>query len=291
MDDDFNLDDIDLEFTINKKDNINNELQIFNNKRFGQIRMIKINNKPYAVAKDIAVALGYKNTNDAINKHCRGVVKRDLPHPQNINKTIKLSVIPQGDIIRLAVKCPLEGADKFESWIFDEVIPSVLNNGMYATDELLNNPDLLIKIAIKLKQEKEEKEKLIKTNNCLVIANTQKDKKIKELEPDAKYANEVLNSKDLLTITQIAKDFGCAAPTFNKLLESFGIQYQRSSQWLLTCKYQDKGYTQSVSHPFNHTDGTPGSSPRTKWTETGKRFIHNFLALKGIYPTTVKQHP
>jgi hypothetical protein len=65
-------------------------------------------------------------------------VKHDIPHPQSKNKTLEVSVIPEGDIIRLAIKCPLDGADKFESWIFDTVIPSVLNNGAYvegATEE------------------------------------------------------------------------------------------------------------------------------------------------------------
>lgn len=109
------------------------------NEKFGKVRMVTINGVPYAVAKDIALALGYKNTNDAINKHCKGVVKHE---------GFKLggnmaSLIPQGDILRLTAKCPLDGAEEFESWIFDTVIPSVLTNGGYinpnATEEQVEN--------------------------------------------------------------------------------------------------------------------------------------------------------
>lgn len=102
-----------------------NDLMIFNNKDFGNVRMVEIEGKVYAVGKDVAVSLGYKNTNDAINKHCKGVVKHDA---FKVNGS-QIALIPQSDIVRLVVKCPLDGADKFESWIFDEVIPQVLNSG------------------------------------------------------------------------------------------------------------------------------------------------------------------
>lgn len=107
------------------------ELMIFNNEEFGKVRMVEIDGKPYAVGKDVAIALGYKNTNDAINKHCKGVVKHEA---FKINGS-QIALIPQGDIIRLVVKCPLEGADKFESWIFDDVIPKVLKTGKFDSIE------------------------------------------------------------------------------------------------------------------------------------------------------------
>jgi len=108
-----------------------NELMSFMNEKFGEVRMVKVDDKPYAVASDVAKALGYKNTSDAINKHCRSIVKYDTPHPQNNSKKLEVNIIPQGDIIRLAVKCPLDGAEEFESWIFDKVIPEIMNTGSY----------------------------------------------------------------------------------------------------------------------------------------------------------------
>ncbi|AQR89948.1 hypothetical protein CLOBY_17100 [Clostridium saccharobutylicum] len=106
------------------------DLRIFKNERFGEIRWVKVNNKDYAVGIDIAKALGYKNARDAISRHCRGVVKHDMgvvtrkrKNGTDAIQNIEMSVIPEGDIYRLVSKSELPGAEKFESWIFDEVLP------------------------------------------------------------------------------------------------------------------------------------------------------------------------
>ncbi|NMF04528.1 BRO-N domain-containing protein [Clostridium beijerinckii] len=113
-----------------------NELQIFKNEEFGQVRWTKIDGKDYAVAKDIANALGYKNTNDAIIRHCKGVVKHE---GFKING-IQVALIPEGDIYRLTAKSELSGAEKFESWIFDDILPTIRKAGGY-----VNNDDAFIR--------------------------------------------------------------------------------------------------------------------------------------------------
>lgn len=104
-----------------------NNLQIFEKMEFGQIRMAEIDNKPYFVGKDIAKSLGYKNTNDAILRHCKGVVKHE---GFKING-IKVALITEGDVYRLIVGSNLPNAEKFESWVFDEVLPSIRETGKY----------------------------------------------------------------------------------------------------------------------------------------------------------------
>lgn len=113
-----------------------NELQIFKNEEFGQVRWTRIDGKDYAVAKDIANALGYKNTNDAIIRHCKGVVKHE---GFKING-IQVALIPEGDIYRLTAKSELSGAEKFESWIFDDILPTIRQTGGY-----VNNDDAFIR--------------------------------------------------------------------------------------------------------------------------------------------------
>lgn len=114
-----------------------NELQIFNNNEFGQVRTITENGKTLFCAKDIATALGYKNTRDAISRHCKGVVKRDgvslttNQHGITTEQKVEMTFIPEGDVYRLAARSELPGADKFESWIFDEVLPSIRKTGTY----------------------------------------------------------------------------------------------------------------------------------------------------------------
>lgn len=148
-----------------------NNIEVFENPLFGMIRTLEIDGKPYFIASDVTKALGYTNSSKAIKDHCRWVTKRYVPHPQSADKKIEVNIIPQGDIMRLAAKSELPGAEKFESWIFDDVIPTVLNHGIYATDNVINkildDPDFGIKILTELKEERiariaveEEKEKL-----------------------------------------------------------------------------------------------------------------------------------
>lgn len=104
-----------------------NELQIFNNEEFGEIRTVEIDGKIYFVGKDVANALGYSNPRDAISRHCKGVVKHD---------TFKeggqlIALIPEGDMYRLITHSKLESAERFESWVFDEVLPSIRQKGFY----------------------------------------------------------------------------------------------------------------------------------------------------------------
>ncbi len=109
-----------------------NELKIFENTEFGQVRTVEVAGKIYFVASDIAKSLGYSNVSDAISRHCKGVVKHDIPHPQSADKSIEMNVIPEGDIYRLVVKSELPSAEKFESWVFDEILPIIRKTGGYS---------------------------------------------------------------------------------------------------------------------------------------------------------------
>ncbi|HBG5346421.1 TPA: hypothetical protein KQG29_003873 [Clostridioides difficile] len=108
-----------------------NNLQIFEKMEFGQIRMAEIDNKLYFVGKDVAKSLGYKNTNDAILRHCKGVVKHE---GFKING-IKIALITEGDVYRLIVGSNLPNAEKFESWVFDEVLPTIRQTGQYQAQQ------------------------------------------------------------------------------------------------------------------------------------------------------------
>lgn len=110
-----------------------NELTIFNNEKFGEVRFIIINGKPYGVGKDIATVLGYKDPSSAVSKHCKNGLKTMIKAPCQNGNVVKTqtTLIPQGDILRLITSCKLDGAEEFESWVFDEVIPKVLETGKF----------------------------------------------------------------------------------------------------------------------------------------------------------------
>lgn len=105
-----------------------NELQIFNSEEFGEIRTAEIDGKPYFVGTDVAKALGYSNPRKAILDHCKGVTKRDTPTSSGIQS---MSYINEGDLYRLIMKSKLPSAEKFESWVMDEVLPTIRKTGSY----------------------------------------------------------------------------------------------------------------------------------------------------------------
>lgn len=115
---------------------MNNELEIFKNEEFGEVRIIIVNNKPYFCASDVAKSLGYKRPNDAISAHCRATVKHSIPISGKIQE---VNFIPEGDVYRLIMKSKLPSAEKFESWVMDEVLPTLRKTGGY-----INNVDLMI---------------------------------------------------------------------------------------------------------------------------------------------------
>lgn len=147
-----------------------NNLQIFNNPDFGEIRTWKEDSGAITFcAPDAARALGYSNTSDAINRHCKedGVAFHEVI--DSMGRMQKTKFITKGNLCRLAASSGLPGAEKFESWIFDDVIPSVLEHGMYAVDDLLDNPDLLIGVATKLKEERARNKQLSEDKERLQI--------------------------------------------------------------------------------------------------------------------------
>jgi anti-repressor protein len=252
------------------------KIEVFKNDQFGQLRTLLIDNKPYVVAIDVARALGYKNPNKAVKDHCRWVTKQRVPHPQSNDptKTIKVNCIPEGDIYRLITHSELPDAEKFESWVFDEVLPTIRRHGAYMTpqkiEEILLNPDTIIDLATRLKEEQ---------------ALVQKQKQIiGELRPKADYTDRILRNKGLVTITQIAKDYGMSGQAMNSLLHELGVQYKQSNQWLLYSKHQGKGYTHSETVEIIRKDGTPDIKMNTKWTQKGRLFLYDLLKEHGVLP-------
>ena len=142
-----------------------NQMEIFKNPEFGSIRVIEENGKYLFCGMDVAAALGYSNPRDALRRHCKGVVKRDTlteGGPQ------QLSFIPEGDVYRLIVHSKLPTAERFERWVFDEVLPSIRKHGAYVTQEKLwevaTSPEALLKLCSDLLAERADNAALREEN-------------------------------------------------------------------------------------------------------------------------------
>lgn len=170
----------------------NNELKFFRHEEFGSVRTLEIDGKPYFVANDVARALGYKRPADAVATHCKGSVKhRHL----TAGGEQEVKIIPEGDVYRLVIKSKLPTAERFESWIFDEVLPTIRKHGTYMTNEViertLTDPDYLIQLATALKNERQ--------------ARLLAEQIIEEQKPLVEFANQVSNTTSLIDMNQMAK--------------------------------------------------------------------------------------
>ena len=177
-----------------------NDLQIFNNPEFGEIRTLEDKDEVLFCAADVARALGYSNPRDAIRRHCKkGVAKHDILSNGGMQS---FSFIPKGDVYRLIAHSKLPAAEKFESWVFDEVLPTIHKHGAYMTPETLEaailNPDTMIKLCTALKDEQDKRKALEVANAELVV-----EKQI--MQPKADYFDELVDRNLLTSFRETAK--------------------------------------------------------------------------------------
>lgn len=245
-----------------------NDLQIFENSEFGTVRTVQFDGKTYFVANDVAKALGYVETAKAVRTHCKGVSEMDIPSNGGI-QTMK--IIPEGDIYRLVIKSQLPSAEKFESWVFDEVLPSIRKHGVYAVDELLNDPDLAIKAFTALKEEKERNKALQADND--------------RMRPKEVFADAVATSHTSILIGDLAKllkqngvDIG-QKRLFNWMRDNGYLIKRKGSDWKMpTQRSMELGLFEVKESTVNNPDGSVRINKTTKVTGKGQQyFINKFL--------------
>lgn len=167
----------------------NKEIKIFENVEFGKVRVIEEDGKPLFCASDVAKALGYSKPENAVPRHCRCTLKRGIPHPQSPNKTIEVTFVPEGDVYRLIVGSQLPTAEKFEHWVFDDVLPTIRKTGGYLGNvEGMSDLEILGRAMMIYKRTVEEQ-----------------NKQIEEMKPKAEFADRVTKSTDNILMRQMAK--------------------------------------------------------------------------------------
>lgn len=249
-----------------------NELQIFNSPEFGDIRTVEIDGKPYFVANDVARALGYVETAKAIRTHCKGVSEMDIPSKGGIQC---MKVIPEGDIYRLIVRSKLPSAEKFETWVFDEVIPSIRKNGGYIVgQETLSDEELMAKAILVAKKKIAERDKIIEKQRLKIEAD----------KPKTIFADAVSTSHTSILIGDLAKLI-CqnGVQTGQKRL----FQWMRDNGYLMKSgasynmpmqRYIEQGLFEVKESSVQNPDGSVRVTRTTKVTGKGQLyFINKFL--------------
>lgn len=185
--------------------------------------------------------------------------------------------IPEPIFYLLAMKADNETARAFQRTIAYDVLPAIRRHGLYAVDQLLDDPDLAIQAFTALKEERAKR-------RALEDENAQQRQLLAEFSPKASYYDVVLQTPDVMSATQIAKDYGKSAKWLNKLLHEKGVQYKQGDVWLLYQKYAEQGYTKSKTETYSGKDGQQHSKIHTYWTQKGRLFIYDLLKAEGIYP-------
>ncbi len=172
-----------------------NEMMIFTSKEFGKIRTLEENGKILFCGSDVAKALKYAKPTNAISAHCRCTLKRGIPHPQSPDRKIEMIFITEGDVYRLITHSRLPSAEHFESWIFDEVLPTIRKTGGYVANE-----DVFVETYLPFA---DEPIKQLFRIQCRVI--NQLNERIRKDEPKVKFADHVGDSTNVIDVNRMAK--------------------------------------------------------------------------------------
>lgn len=276
------------------------KIEIFKNIEFGSLRTVVIEEEPWFVGKDVAEILGYHNPNEAIQDHVddedkfiRSAKGSEMLKLFNSVKEMQEKLgrqdnwfINESGVYSLVFGSKLPSAKKFKRWVTSEVLPAIRKHGAYMTEDTirkaLQEPDFLIQLATELKEERAKRK-------SAELDAAQKSQIINELKPRADYTDRILQSKSLVTITQIAKDYGMSGRAMNNRLHELKVIYKMGSQWLLYSKYQAKGYTHSETVDIEHADGRSDVVMNTKWTQKGRLFLYELLKANGVLPVIERE--
>lgn len=238
-----------------------NQLQIYNNPQFGDIRAVSINDEPWFVGKDVADNLGYQNGSRDINRHVDESDRRKIKISDG-NQQKETILINESGLYSLILSSKLPSAKEFKRWVTSDVLPSLRRHGVYATDELLNNPDFLIDALTALKAERA---------------------KNAELQPKADYYDAVASSEGLTSFRETAKLFGVPEKQFYEFVERNKLCYRDAHKRLMPyARYHKKGYFEVREMTFS---GTTGNHTKiyTKITPQGRQYIHSLMKKEGLH--------
>ena len=252
------------------------ELKIFESTEFGAVRALEIDGAPWFVGKDVTDILGYQNPSEALSDH---VDDEDKLNSKTLSSLGQRGgwLINESGLYSLVLSSKLPAAKAFKRWVTSEVLPTIRRHGLYAIDDIIADPDLGIRALLALKAEREARK-------ALEVENKVKDQQIAELKPKASYYDLILQCPSLLSVTEIAKDYGLSAKALNKMLHDFGVQFSQSGVWFLYSKYQSYGYTQTKTQNYNRPDGSQGARTHMYWTQKGRLFLYDLLKRRGVLP-------
>ncbi|KPU45092.1 phage antirepressor protein KilAC domain protein [Oxobacter pfennigii] len=242
-------------------------IQIFENEAFGRVRVMEINSLPWWVLKDVCAALGL-NSPHKVAERLDEDERNQIPVIDGIGRNQLTTMINESGLYAVILRSDKPKAKAFRRWITTEVLPSIRRHGAYLTEDTLEkalrSSSFTAELLNSLLMQREE--------------NTVLRERIEVLTPKARYYDRILQSRNAVQVSVIAKDYGMTAVSFNRLLHELGIQYKLGSTWLLYQPYAGKGYTCSRTYQVNEER----SVMHTYWTQAGRLFLYKMLKENGV---------
>lgn len=248
---------------------MNNKIQIFQNPQFGQIRIcVDEQRKEWFCLSDVCKALEIGNPSQLKKRlQTRGLIINDTPTQNQYGTVVNqpMTYIDEANLYRCIFQSRKTEAEKFQCWVFEEVLPQIRKSGSYSASGMMSAESVMAMM------QKPESLMLL----CKTIVDL--DGKVQELTPKAEYCDEVLDSIDCMTMTQVAKELEMTVHELTRLLIDRHIIYRQSGQYMLYADYAHRGYARNRTHPYRDLFGDLRSSQYLVWTERGRRFIHSIL--------------
>lgn len=227
-----------------------------------------------------AVGLSAKGVNQRLSDE----VISNYPIIDNLGRTQQALFVNEDGLYDVILDSRKPEARQFRKWVTSEVLPSIRKTGGYIASTQDDSPELIMARALQVAQATIDRHKhqLEQANERIALQSTQ----LKQQAPKVKYVDEVLQSVNTYTSTQMSKELGLReAEQLHKILKEKGVMFKQSGQWMLTAKYCEHGYTKPRTHQFTRNDGSVGTSTTTVWTEKGRVFLHNMFNLKKAQET------
>ena len=246
------------------------EIQIFKNEQFGEIRtMVDEKGEPWFVGKDVARRLGYINHRKALRDHVDEEDRKDgVTIRDSIGRDQEVTFINESGLYSLVLSSKLPQAKAFKRWVTAEVLPQIRKTGGY--------------IPLKDQEGREltDLEIMCRAMEIMKKSIEQKEQLIADLQPKADYVDEVLDSVDCLTMTQVAKGLGMTVHDLTTRLLQDSIIYEQSGQYMLYAPFARRGLAATRTHTHRDLFGTVHTHTYLVWTEKGKKFIHEIISKK-----------
>lgn len=255
-----------------------NDVTIFSSNAFGSIRTGGTSDNPLFCLADVckALKLSAKGVNQRLNKEV--ISNYPLQTAGGVQHALFVNEDGLYDVILDSRK---PEAKAFRKWITSEVLPSIRKSGGYIASAPDDSPELIMARALQVAQATIDRHKhqLEQANERIALQSTQ----LKQQAPKVKYVDEVLQSTNTYTSTQMSKELGMKdADRLHKALREKGVMFKQSGQWMLTAKYCGHDYTKTRTHQFTRSDGSTGTNAITVWTEKGRAFLHKILNIQII---------